>query len=102
MRRDRRSLAELAACPPSELSRIALDVGLSHTDLRSLSCSHPGPSEFMPWRLQRLGLDPAYVKVARTATYRAKGDVQVGMRGYCLNALTIDALTVERPITPHV
>lgn len=121
MLRNRRSMAELAACPPSELSRIAQDAGLSHTDLRSLSCSHPGPSELMPWRLQRLGLDPAYVKVARTATYRdlervcgackawrrcardlAKGDVQVGMRGYCLNALTIDTLTVDRPIVPHV
>jgi hypothetical protein len=121
MMRNRRSMAELTACPPSELSRIAQDVGLSHTDLRSLSCSHPGPSELMPWRLQRLGVDPAYVKVARTATYRdlervcgackawrrcardlAKGDVQVGMRGYCLNAFTIDTLTVDRPIVPHV
>jgi len=111
----RRSMAELAACPPNELHRIAQDIGLSERDLRSLACSHPGPSELMPKRLQELRLDPAFVKYARTATYRdmervcgtckawrrcardlAKGDVQAGMRSYCLNAPTIDALTVDR------
>jgi hypothetical protein len=114
--RNRRSMAELAACPPSELHRIAQDVGLGQADLRSLSCSHPGPSELMPQRLQQLGLDPAYVKFARTETYRdlervcgackawrrcerdlAEGDVQAGMGGYCLNAPTMDILTVDRP-----
>ena len=119
--RNRKSKAELAACPPSELQRIARDVGLSEFDLRSLTCSHFGPSELMPRRLQQLGLDPTYVKVARTATYRdlervcatckssrrcardlANGDVQAGMRAYCLNAPTIDALTVDWPIPPRV
>ncbi len=121
MVRNRRSMAELAACPPSELRRMAQDVGLSHTDLRSLSCSHPGPSELMPRRLQQLGLDPAYVKFARTATYRdlervcatcrawrrcardlANDDAQVGMRGYCPNAPTINALTVDQPLPSGV
>jgi hypothetical protein len=115
--RNRRSMAELAACPASELHRMAHDVGLNHTDLRSFSCSHAGPSELMPRRLQQLGLDPAYVKFARTATYRdlervcascrawrrcardlANGDAQAGMRDYCANAPTIDALTVDRPL----
>ena len=111
-----RSMAELAACPPGELHRIAQDVGISERDLRSLNtCSHPGPSELMPKRLQDLGLDPAFVKYAQTATYRdmervcgtckswrrcerdlAKGDIQAGMQTYCLNASTIDALTVDR------
>jgi len=119
--RNRRSMAELAACPPSELHRMAQDVGLSHTDLRSLSCSHPGPSELMPRRLQQLGLDPADVKFARTATYRdlervcatcrawrrcardlANDDARAGMRGYCPNAPTIDALTVDRPLPSRV
>jgi hypothetical protein len=117
MLRNRRSMAEVAACPPNELSRIALDVGLSHTDLRALGCSHPGPSELMPRRLRQLGFDPAYVKIARTATYQdlervcgackswqrcardlAKRDVRAGMSGYCLNAFTINALTVDPPI----
>ena len=110
-----RSIAELAACTPSELHRIAEDVGLSDGDLKSLACSHAGPTELMPKRLQALGLDPAYFRYARTPAYRdmervcgsckswrrcardlAKGDVQAGMQGYCLNAPTIDALTVDR------
>lgn len=33
----RRSLTELAACPPNELSRIAQDVGLSVSDLRTIA-----------------------------------------------------------------
>jgi hypothetical protein len=109
-----RSIAELAACSPSELHRIAEDVGLSDGDLKSLACSHAGPTELMPKRLQALGLDPAYFRYARTAAYRdmervcgtckswrrcardlAKGDVQAGMQGYCLNAPTIDALTID-------
>jgi hypothetical protein len=63
-----------------------------------------------------LGLDPGYVKMARTSAYRdlervcasckawrrcardlARGDVQAGMRTYCLNAPTLDALLIERP-----
>ena len=110
-----RSMAELAASPPSELHLIAQDVGLSDGALKSLACSHAGPSELMPKRLQALGLDPTYFRYARTAAYRdmervcgtcrawrrcerdlAKGDVQAGMRSYCLNAPTIDALTIDR------
>ncbi len=115
--RSRRSMSELAAYPPSDLHPIAQEVGLSETDLKSLGCSHPGPSELMPWRLQQVGLDVGYVKFARPATYwdlervcatcgawrrcardLANDDVQVGMRDYCLNAATIDALTVDRPV----
>ena len=82
--------------------------------MKSLACSHAGPNELMPKRLQTLGLDPAFFRYARTAAYRdmervcgtckswrrcardlAKGDVQAGMQGYCLNAPTIDALTID-------
>ena len=109
-----RSMAELAGCPPNELHSTAQDGGLSEGDLSSLACSHPGPSELMPTRLQALGLDPELVKYARTATYRdmerlcgackawrrcagdlAKWDVQAGMDSYCLNAPIIDALIVD-------
>jgi hypothetical protein len=84
-------------------------IGLSPTTPRSLGYNHPAPSELMPRRLQLLGFDPAYVRVAQTATYRdlqrvcavckawrrcahdlANGDTQAGMSGYCLNAYTID------------
>jgi hypothetical protein len=110
----RRSMAELAACPPGELLRIATDVGLTPTDLKRLVCSHPGPSELLPQRLEHLGLDPEFVRRGQTATYRdlarvcasctdwrrcerdlARGNVQAGMGDYCLNTHTIDALTVE-------
>jgi hypothetical protein len=113
--RNRRSMADLAACPPSELHRLGQDVGVGDMDLRSLTCTHPGPSELMPRRLEQLGLDPEFVKHAWTATYRdmervcgsckdwrkcardlAKGDVEAGMGSYCLNTPTIDAMTADR------
>ena len=115
MRRKRSSLAELAACPPGELQRIAQDVGVSVSDLRIIAAAHPGPSELLPLRLELLGLDPGYVRSAQTATYRdlertcamctawrrcardlANGDVQAGMDSYCLCSPTIDALAVDR------
>src|SRR5262245_23140186 len=107
--------AELAACPPQELKRIAADVGLSPEGLRRSTCGHLGLSELMPQRLQQLGLDPQFVRHAQPEIYRdlervcancsawrkcrrdlARGDVQAGMGGYCLNAATIDLLTVGR------
>ena len=115
MLRNRRSLVELAACPPSELQRIARDVGVSVSDLRIMAAAHAGPSELLPRRLGLLGLDPAYVKSALTVTYRdlertcamcpawrhcardlAKGDAQAGMDSYCLCSPAIDALAVDR------
>ena len=110
----RRAINELAACPPGELRRIASDVGLSGDDLHRLCCSHNGPSELLPHRLQLLGVDPEFVRHAAPATSRdlarvcasckasrrcahdlARGDVQAGMDGYCLNGPTIDSLTVR-------
>jgi hypothetical protein len=118
MRRRRRSLAELAACPLGELHRIAQDAGVSVSDLRIIA-SRPGPSELLPLRLQLLGLDPEYIRSALTATYRdlertcamctawrrcardlARGDVQTGMDRYCLASQTIDTLTVDRARLP--
>jgi hypothetical protein len=114
MVRKRRSLEELAACAPSELQRIARDVGVSVSDLHIIAAAHPGPSELLPLRLELLGLDPGYVRAELTGTYRdlertcamcparrrcardlAKGDVQAGMDGYCLCSATIDALAVD-------
>ena len=110
----RRAINELAACPPGELTRIASDVGLNGDELVRLCGSHIGPSELLPQRLQLLGIDPEFVTHAAPATFRdlarvcasckasrrcardlARGDVQAGMDGYCLNGPTIDALTVR-------
>jgi len=71
-------------------------------------------TELMPWRLQQLGLDPGYVKVCCTSLYQnldrvcascksqrlcvrdlGRRDVESGMRRYCPNAPTIDALLVN-------
>ena len=71
-------------------------------------------AELMPWRLQQMGLDPGYMKACRTSTYQdlervcascksrrlcerdlAEGNVEAGMRSYCPNAPTIDALVVN-------
>jgi hypothetical protein len=110
----RRAINELATCPPDELKRIASDVGLSGDDLCQL-CRHDfGPSHLLPQRLRLLGVDPEFVMRAEPTTYRdlvrvcalcqasrrcardlARGDVQAGMDGYCLNSPTIDALTVQ-------
>jgi hypothetical protein len=110
-------MAELEKCPANDVRRIAQDVGVNERALPDLHCSHPGPAELMPLRLEQLGLDPAYVAHALPATYRdlesacatckswrrcshdlANNDMQAGMDGYCLNAFTIDALTVDRPM----
>jgi uncharacterized protein YjiS (DUF1127 family) len=114
--RNCRAVRELDAFSPAERRHLAEDVGLSGTDLRQFNCTHDGPTEFMPVRLRELGIDPASIKHARTATYRdlervcatckssrrcardlAGGDVQAGMGSYCLNAPTIDSLIVDWP-----
>jgi len=110
-----RALAELAACPPQELDRIAADIGLSPGELRRSTSCHLGPSELMPRRLRALGLDPEFVRHAEPELFRdlgrvcanctawrrckrdlARGDVQAGMSAYCLNSATIDLLTIGR------
>jgi hypothetical protein len=112
--RHRKLRERLYGCPDGEFRRIMKDIGLSAHDLRALQCSHPGPGELMPRRLEQLGLDVAYVKVFHTSTYQdlervcasckawqlcardlARGDVQSGLQSYCLNGPTIDALVVE-------
>ena len=114
---NRRTLRELDAFSSAERRHLAEDVGLSGTDLRRFNCTHDGPTKLMPARLRELGIDPAFVKYVRTATYRdlervcatckssrqcardlAKGDAQTGMNSYCLNGPTIDSLIVDWPV----
>jgi hypothetical protein len=113
--RNRTLQAQLRGCP-NDLRHIMRDIGPSARDLRALECNHPAPSELMPWRLERLGLDPGYMKLFHGSIYQdlqrvcasckgwrlcardlARGDVQTGMGTYCLNAITIDALLLEQP-----
>lgn len=113
--RRRRALDELAACPPSELNRMAADVGVSGEELYRLARYADWPSELLPRRLELLGVDAAYVRQAMPTTFRdltrvcancrssrrcrqdlARGDAQAGQVSYCLNAATIDVLTLNR------
>ena len=116
----RKLMTELQVCSQHDLHQIARDVGLSDRDLLHFAGSNQRPSELMPQRLEQLHLDPDYVKLAHPAAYRdlervcscctasercardlANGDVETGMRDYCLNAPTIDALIVERVRVPE-
>src|SRR5262245_33279651 len=119
-RRGRRSLRqwratnELAACPASELRRIAAEVGVSAADLHQLCHNHVGPSQLLPQRLNLLGIDANYVEQEMPMLFRdlarvcatcqasrrcardlARDDVQAGMDSYCLNGATLDALTLH-------
>ena len=106
--RNRRSFRELDALSSTDQRHQA--------DLRRFNCTHEGPAQLMPERLRQVGIDPAFVKYARTGTYRdlervcatcrsatrcakdlAHGAVQAGMDSYCPNATTIDCLTVDHP-----
>jgi hypothetical protein len=109
-----KTMTELRSCSGNDLHRVARDVGLNEEGLARLAVSHQGPTVLMPQRLERLQLHPDYVQLAYPATFRdlqlvcasctasercardlAAGDVETGMRDYCLNAPTIDALLVE-------
>lgn len=111
----RRTLNELAACPPQELNRIASDVGLSGDQLRQHCRRDHGASELLPQRLQLLGIDPEFLRqeapalfndlvrvcascraAGRCARDLGAGDAQTGMAAYCPNAPTIDLLTASR------
>jgi hypothetical protein len=111
MMRNHAEAREVEAMSATERSRLAEDMGMGGIDLRRLHCAHSGSEELMPRRLQQLGIDAAYVRQELPSTYRdlervcarcksarrcagdlARGDVQAGMDGYCLNAPTIDAL----------
>ena len=104
-----RKIAERRACPAAELRRTAKEIGIMPMDLNSSRAVNPCCRELLPWRLRRLGMDPG---ITHNSSYRdlervcaactaweacaydlAKGRVQAGMRSYCLNAHTIDALS---------
>ena len=110
----RQERMELAACSAYEQHRIVTDIGLCLSDLTPLSCTHSGPTELLPRRLQQLGLDPELVRRAAPALYRdlvhvcascrawrqcrndlGHDNVRIGMDQYCLNSPTLDSLTVK-------
>jgi len=114
-RRKSKSTSALQARPYTANQRVAPRVGQGPHWISLLAFKHPGPSELMPLRLTLLHLDPGYLRLARTATFAElervcasckawrlckndleRGDYETGMGSYCLNAMTIDNLVVER------
>ena len=98
-----------------DVEQLTRDVDAAMADMRLLTRPNAGPDSLMPARLELLGLDPGYLRVARPDTYEtlrractacpswracardlARGNATRGLDSYCLNAARIDALIVER------
>ena len=114
--RRRLAEAEIRDLSKEDRERTAADLGVDVHELEGVaSWCQEGPAELMPARLEALGLDPEGVRQCEPAVFRdmqrvcgrchsskqcardlADGDVEAGMREYCPNASTIDALLVER------
>jgi hypothetical protein len=60
----RAAIDELANCDPSELARIAEDLGVSTTELRFLAASDKHAADLLKRRLQALRVDPTSVDPA--------------------------------------
>jgi uncharacterized protein YjiS (DUF1127 family) len=109
-----RARAELEQMSRGDIQQLAHDLGLSPSELIKVG-GQTGHPDLMPARLQALGLDAESVRHCDPATYRdlqrvcsrcdsakrcahdqARGDFETGMRDYCLNAPTIDALIADR------
>jgi hypothetical protein len=60
----RAAINELAGCDPSEVARIAEDLGVSAIDLRFLAASDKGAADLLRRRLQALRLDPTSIDPA--------------------------------------
>src|ERR1700682_2189608 len=60
----RAAINELANCDPSEVARIAEDLGVSTSDLRFLAASDKGVADLLKCRLQELRIDPTNIDPA--------------------------------------
>jgi hypothetical protein len=97
-----------------DVEQLTRDVDAAMADMPLLIRPNAGPESLMPTRLDLLGLDPGYLRVARPDTYEAlqlacvtcpswracardlaRGNATRGLGGYCLNAARIDALIAE-------
>jgi hypothetical protein len=65
----RRALVELNGCGPSEMERIARDVGVSRADLSILAGKWPDAADLLYWRMNE-------IKLNRMETTRADPQVK--------------------------
>jgi hypothetical protein len=110
-------MADLACCGPSEVERIAHDVGVSRRDICTLAGKWPGSADLLLQRLKRVGLDAAGIARVEPQVLRdlervctlcaskrkcqhdlAKDPADLGWRDYCPNVMTLAALERERAI----
>lgn len=104
-----RGMSGFDALGPRAAERLVQDVGHAMSDMAAIARPHAGSDVLLPQRLEAIGIDPAYLQATERATFRemeiacarctnwrrcardlARGDVQVGLDSYCLNADTID------------
>lgn len=113
----RAAINELAYCDPSEVARIAGDLGVSSSELRFLAASDKGTADLLKRRLQELRIDPTSVDPAVMRDLQLhcaqcnskklcaheledKPPIQTWPL-YCPNEPTIDAVTAQ-PLNPNI
>ena len=106
---------ELAGCDPSEVARIAADLGISTDELRVLAACDKGAADLLRRRLRELRVDPQRVDPAVMRDLQlhcAQCDSKVlcahelddkpiaaSWPAYCPNELTIEAIKPASPKT---
>jgi hypothetical protein len=113
--RTRRTMAYFDCCGPSEVERIARDVGISRQDICTLAGKWPGSADSLLQRMKEVKLDPAEIVRIEPQVLRdlervctlcaskrkcqhdlARNPSDRRWREYCPNAMTLAALTAER------
>ena len=98
-----------------DIERLTRDIDSAMSDMRFMVRPHAGLNVLLPTRLNLLRIDPGYLEVADSATFKvlgaacercpswrkcardlARGDATTGLKSYCLNAEVIDTLIVGR------
>ena len=111
----RRAMADLNGCGPSEMERIARDVGVSGADLSILAGKWPDAADLLYWRMNEIKLDRMEITQADAEVMRdlqrvctvcgskrwckhelAKNPPDPAWQKYCPNATTLLALAAER------
>jgi hypothetical protein len=119
---DRRSrVAEIDNCCTADLQRIAADVRVSPSELRTLAAKDPDSANLLYRRMAILHLDPETLARDELGVLRdlqrncslcesrrrcvadlAKGARGSGWEDYCPNTMTLCALVAERPQPPDL
>lgn len=113
-RQQRAAASEINGLGESELARVAVDVGLNGSQLRTLAGRWPESAGLLSQRLEALRLDEASIRKSEPAVLRdlervcgnctADGQCASDLyrdpedrawRDYCPNAVTLDALRSE-------